>query len=68
MSNRSLEVRRDPSCDSLLMRADSGGKFGDRVGPVDFDAAVVKPPRHRLLYQFDELADVLDFPGGGARP
>jgi hypothetical protein len=34
---------------------------------MNFDAAVVKPPRHGLFRFFDESADVFDLPGSRTR-
>ena len=50
---RSLRIRRfksgrDPSSDRVLMRPDKGAQFADRVAVMEFDAAAVEPPRHRL--------------------
>jgi hypothetical protein len=50
------------------VRPDQGGELGDFVVSMDFDAAVVEPPRHGLFRLLDEIADVLDLPGGRARP
>ena len=63
-----LKSGRDPSTDRVLVRPDEGAQFADRVAVMELDAAVVEPPRHVLRRSFYKSADVLDFPGGGARP
>jgi hypothetical protein len=65
---RGLESGRDPSTDRVLVRPDKSAQLADRVAMMDFDAAVVKPPRHGLTRPFDESADVLDLPRCRARP
>jgi hypothetical protein len=35
---------------------------------MELDAAAIEPPRHGLLRRLDELPDILDLPGGRARP
>ena len=62
------ESGRDPSADRLLVNPEEVSKFGDLVWAMDFDAAAIKPPRHGLLRLLDNTADVLDLPGGRARP
>ena len=65
---RGFKSGRDPSTDRVLVRPDEGAQLGDRVAVMEFDAAAVEPPRHGLLRRLDELADVLDLPGGCAGP
>ena len=50
---RGRESGRDPSTDRVLVRADEGGQLADRVAVMEFDAAVVEPPRHVLLRSLD---------------
>jgi hypothetical protein len=47
------ESGRDPSADRLLVNLEEVGKFDDLVSSMEFDAAVVEPPRHVLLRSLD---------------
>jgi hypothetical protein len=49
------------------MRADNVRELSDRVVAMDFDAAVVEPPRHRSFHSVNEGADVAHSPSCRAR-